>query len=56
MIILLIAFLVVLALVYWLITLLPIPDPFRQIINVLFILLAVLYVLDRLGLFHTGLV
>lgn len=36
---------VVLGLLYWLITLLPIPPQFKQIINVAFILIAILLVL-----------
>lgn len=49
-------FLVVLALVYYLISLLPIPSPFNQIINVIFILIAILYLLEKFGLFSTNLI
>lgn len=45
--------LVVLGLVYWLITLLPLPDPFPLILKVVFIILAILVVLQALGI-NTG--
>lgn len=46
---------IVLGLVYWLVTLIPLPDPFPTIIKVLFIIIAVFYIFDALGIYHTGL-
>ena len=44
----LILFLVILGVLWWLITLIPLPHPFPIIIQVLFIILAVLVVLNVL--------
>jgi hypothetical protein len=44
---------VIIALVYWLITLLPLPSPFKTIILVVFILIAIIYVL-QVGGFVSG--
>jgi hypothetical protein len=41
---------VVLGLVYYLIMLLPIPDPFRKIVQIVFIIIAILVVLSLFGL------
>lgn len=38
----LIVYLIILGLVYWLVSLLPLPEPFGNIINVLFIILVIL--------------
>jgi hypothetical protein len=54
MLITLVVTLVVLALVYRLVSLLPLPDPFELIVKVLFILIAVLYILNAFGVLHTG--
>lgn len=54
MLITLVITLVVLALVYWLVSLLPLPDPFGLIVKVLFVLIAVLYILNAYGVVHTG--
>ena len=54
-IITLIIYLVVLGLIYMLVSLLPLPDPFATIIRVLFILLAVLVVLSAFGIIGGGL-
>jgi len=40
--------LVVLGLIYWLVMMLPIPDPFKKIIQVVFVIIAVLYCLSLL--------
>lgn len=40
----------VLALIYWLVSLLPIPEPFDIIIKVIFIIIAILMVLNAFGL------
>ena len=45
----LIVYLVILGLIYWLVSLIPLPPPFGQIIRVLFIILAVLAVLSAFG-------
>jgi len=44
----LIVVIIVLGLVYWLLTLLPIPQPFHNIIIVLFVLIAILVVVGDL--------
>lgn len=54
MIISLIVFVVVLGLIYWLVSLIPLPDPFPTIVKVLFILIAVLYILQMFGVFNSG--
>ncbi len=41
--------LVVLGLVYWLITTLPIPDPFRTIIYVVMVLCLIIWLLSLIG-------
>lgn len=45
---------VVLGLIYWVVSLIPLPDPFPMIVKVLFIIIAVLILLSALGV-HTGL-
>lgn len=45
----LIVSLVGLGLVYWLVSLIPLPSPFPMIIRVVFIIIAVVYVLNALG-------
>ena len=54
-IITLIVYLIVLGLLYWLVSLIPLPDPFGQIERVLFIILAVLVVLSAFGVVSGGL-
>jgi hypothetical protein len=55
-IILLIVVLVVLALAIYLIDLLPIPNStIKRIIQALFVLVALLFILDRTGIYRTGL-
>ncbi len=39
---------IVLGLCYWILTLLPIPDPFKQIVLVIFIVIVLLYVVSLL--------
>ena len=51
----LIVYLIVLGLIYWLISFLPLPDPFASIIRVLFVILAVLAVLSAFGIIGGGL-
>jgi hypothetical protein len=46
---------VVLSLVYWLLTLLPLPAPFHQILLVIFVLIAILMVLRGFGIWGGGL-
>jgi len=41
--------LVVLGLIYWAVSLIPLPDPFPMIIKVVFVLIAVIYLLNALG-------
>lgn len=53
--ILLIVVLVVLALAIYLIDLLPIPNSvIKRIIQALFVLVALLFILDRTGVYHSG--
>ena len=49
MIISLIVTLLVLGLIWWLISFLPLPSPFGQIVQVLFVILAILAVLSAFG-------
>lgn len=46
--------LVVLGLVYWAVSFIPLPDPFPTIIKVLFIIIAVILLLNGFGV-NTGL-
>lgn len=53
--ILLIVVLVVLALAIYLVDLLPIPNSvIKRIIQALLVLVALLFILDRTGIFHSG--
>ena len=54
-IITLIVYLIVLGLLYYLVSLIPLPHPFGQIVQVLFILLAILVVLSAFGIISGGL-
>ena len=54
MLVSLIVEIVVIALIYWLCTLLPLPAPAGQIINVIFIIILILVVLSAFGLFGAG--
>ena len=51
----LILWLIVIGLLYWLVSLIPLPAPFGQIVMVAFILLAVLAVLSAFGIVGGGL-
>ena len=51
----LIVYLIVLGLLYYLVTLIPLPAPFPQIVQVLFILLAIFVVLSAFGIVSGGL-
>jgi hypothetical protein len=44
----------VLGLIYWLITLLPIPDPFKKIVLVVFIIICIIWVLNMFGMLGSG--
>ncbi len=44
---------VILGLVYWAVSLIPLPAPFNQIVKVIFVIIAVLILLSALG-FSTG--
>jgi len=46
----LIVAIVILGLIYWAVSLIPLPDPFPTIVKILFIIVAVLYVLQAFGL------
>lgn len=52
----LLVFIVVLGLVYWAVSLIPLPAPFPTIVQVIFIIIAVLALLNALGFTHFGLV
>lgn len=41
---------IILGLIYWAVSLIPLPDPFPTIIKVLFIIVAVLYLLQIFGI------
>lgn len=49
MILSIIATIVILGLIYWAVSLIPLPEPFPQIIRVLFIIIAVIYILSLFG-------
>ena len=51
----LILWLIVVGLIYWLVSLIPLPPPFPAIIQVAFILLAVLAALSAFGIIGGGL-
>ena len=51
----LILWLVVVGLIYWLVSLIPLPPPFPAVIQVCFILLAVLAALSAFGIIGGGL-
>ncbi len=40
---------IILGLVYWAVSLIPLPDPFPTIVKILFIIIAVVYILRLLG-------
>ena len=50
----LIVIVIVLGLVYWLVSLIPLPEPFGSIVKVLFILLALVIVLSAFGILPGG--
>ena len=45
---------IVLGLIYWLITMLPIPAPFKTVAIVIFIIICILVLLNMIGIFDTG--
>lgn len=55
MLVSLIVFIVILGLIYWLVSLIPLPTPFPTIVKVIFIIIAVLYILQTLGIYNSGL-
>lgn len=54
MIVSLIVSLVVIGLIYWLVSLLPLPHPFGVIVQVLFVILAIVLVLSAFGVIPAG--
>lgn len=52
----LLVFIVILAIIYYFVSLLPLPAPFDTIVKVLFVIIAVIAVLNGLGFTHFGLV
>lgn len=42
----------VLGLVYWLVSLLPIPAPFNMIVKVVFVIIAILLILSAFGIYN----
>jgi hypothetical protein len=50
MLISLLIFALVAGLIYWLLTMLPIPDPFKKVVMVIFIVLCIVYLLGFMGL------
>jgi hypothetical protein len=45
----LLIFVIVVGLIYWIITMIPLPEPFKQILTVVFIVLVVIYLLSWLA-------
>lgn len=50
----LLVFVIVAALIYWIVTLLPLPEPFRTLVLVIVLLILLLYALSFLGVWGTG--
>lgn len=50
----LIIYLVIFGLIWWLVSLLPLPSPVAQIVRVLFIILLILIVLSAFGILPAG--
>ena len=48
MLIQLLVFALVAGLIYWLLTMLPIPDPFKKVVLIIFIVICVIYLLGFL--------
>ena len=45
---------IVLGLIYWLLTLLPLPAPFKTVALVIFIIICILVLLGMIGVVHVG--
>jgi len=45
----LIVYVVILGLLYWCVTLLPLPDPFPLVVKILFVILLILILLNAIG-------
>jgi hypothetical protein len=54
MLITLLVAVIVAGLIYWLLTMLPIPDPFKKIVLVIFIIICVIWLLSFSGLLGSG--
>ena len=50
----LLIFIVVLGLLYWCVTLLPLPEPFKKIALVVVILICIIWLASQLGAFGAG--
>lgn len=50
----LLVFVIILGLLYWCVTLLPLPSPFKQIAIVILILIAIIYLVSAFGLLSVG--
>ena len=46
--------LIILGIIYWLVTFIPLPSPFPQIVQGLFIILAIVVILSALGVIPGG--
>lgn len=44
----------IIGLIYWLITLIPLPDPFKTIVLVIFIIIVILWLLSSFGVLGAG--
>ena len=47
----LLVFLIIVGLIYWLITMIPLPPPFPMIIRIVMILIAIIWLASQLGAF-----
>ena len=54
MLLTLLVFVIVAGLIYYLLTLLPLPDPFKKIALILFIVLCILWLVGYAGVFGPG--
>jgi hypothetical protein len=50
----LLIFIIIVGLLYWCVTLLPIPQPFKNIALVIVILICIIFLLNSLGVVGTG--
>lgn len=50
----LLVFVIVMGLIYWLLTMLPLPEPFKKVALVIFIIICILILLNMIGVVNIG--